>query len=778
MNEKKKKLCVNDKVSTPYHGHITFVKEDKDDTERENRSDEQDDKLNKGCAVCTDNETNSCEEMHNVLSKKAVHIPQIESMEAGFPTETINIPESLQKTDSSFKVNTCKICFKNFTRKTTLKQHMLIHAGEKPYTCGVCSSQFTDCSNLRKHMLLHTGEKPYKCSVCHKCFRLNGDLQKHTLMHTGERRFKCQLCSKMFQFTHSLKIHMLVHTGEKPHHCDVCDKTFTQHGALKQHVKLHTGERPFECDTCLKRFSRKDVLKRHIKQHTDIQFTDKKNVSLFPKDKSKIPLRKKVSSDKIGTTFTKRSRLNSLDCANHIEAVSGNKSHSDPQNHMFCVVKRKSSPDNKMDDENKKLHIQDTVFTSCHGHIKFDAKEDKADVGGKDNCSQQDHRMNNDDAVCTNHKTDSSCEDTSTVEASLSVNAVSLPQIDSDVRINIHESVLKTDPAFKCKFCFKHFARKQNLTQHMLIHAGEKAYSCGVCSSRFRGCNTLRRHMLLHTGEKPYKCSVCLKCFRHNGDLQKHKLIHTGERPFECQICCKTFVYSHHIRMHMLVHTGEKPHHCDVCDKTFTQHGALKKHVKLHTGEKPFQCVTCLERFTRKDALHRHIKHHTYVKPFVCHQCNKTFVYHGAFVGHLLSHAGQKTVNRDSCAEASTKETLERHLEDHAHCGRQETLQSKESQNIVDLKQLQQKCSDSTREEQQYFDSENEHNLSLDSDNKHEQSFLEERDQHIEHAKEEPQSHDCDSEKEKQYCLHAEYHCPRIQEHMIKSEEVLEEHRI
>ena len=525
-----------------------------------------------------------------------------------------------------------------------------------------------------------------------------------------------------------------------------------------------------------------------LKHNTEIDvekksfFTDKKFISLLPKDKSKMCVTKKFSSDKIRAAFLNQSTLDNAYCASQIEALFGNRNQTDPQKHMFCVEKRKPSDENKMEEGNKKLCVEDTVSTPYHGHITFGSGEDKDDTHGKEKSNEWDDRMNKDDAGCTYNKTNSSCEE---------MNNVSFPQIDcvqaafpTEEKINLPESLLKTDSVFKantCELCFKNFTRKTTLKQHMLIHAGEKPYACGVCTSRFADSSSLRRHMLVHTGEKPYKCSVCLKCFRHLGVLQKHKLIHTGERPFECQVCSKTFAYSHHYKTHMLVHTGEKPYHCDVCERSFAQHGALKRHVLLHTGEKPYQCDTCFERFARKESLQRHIQNHTYVKPFICHQCNKNFVHHGALVRHLLLHAGQKTFNCGVCAEAfSRKETLERHMAYHALCGQHDPLPAKQIQNIVDFKQLQQQYLDSAndheqslnsekkheqeyldsnKDEQQYLECEDDPNRTFDSEYNHEQSLLAERDQQLLHAEKEKQSQD--SEKEKHYSMNAgENNCP------------------
>ncbi|XP_064816650.1 zinc finger protein interacting with ribonucleoprotein K-like [Oncorhynchus masou masou] len=135
----------------------------------------------------------------------------------------------------------CSYCGKGCNRLWDLKQHEIIHTGEKPYHCSQCGKSFNQKGHLIQHERIHTGKKPYNCSQCGKGFNQKSYLKKHERIHTEERPYHCSQCGKSFTYLCNLKTHERIHTGEKLYCCSQCGRSFTHLRNLKTHERIHTG---------------------------------------------------------------------------------------------------------------------------------------------------------------------------------------------------------------------------------------------------------------------------------------------------------------------------------------------------------------------------------------------------------------------------------------------------------------------------------------------------------------------------------------------------------
>lgn len=167
---------------------------------------------------------------------------------------------------------TCSLCGVQFSEVSSLRRHMKIHEGVRPYKCLFCSKTFRQAGQLKTHLRVHTGEKPFACKQCDKCFAQKCQLVSHCRMYHGEEKpFVCAQCGLRFPTSSNYKTHLRLHKGEKPYKCDVCGESFAQSSTLKYHKRRHTGEKPYQCDTCGMAFSVSSSLIIHRRKHTGEQ---------------------------------------------------------------------------------------------------------------------------------------------------------------------------------------------------------------------------------------------------------------------------------------------------------------------------------------------------------------------------------------------------------------------------------------------------------------------------------------------------------------------------
>ncbi|XP_038071418.1 zinc finger protein 773-like [Patiria miniata] len=165
----------------------------------------------------------------------------------------------------------CEICGATFKWRRSLIPHMWEHRNEvSNHRCPHCSTSFPYACRLKRHLIAKHPELeggPIRCATCGVEVQSYNTLKSHMRIHTGYKPFKCKFCPKTYKWNTGLEYHERVHTGERPYPCPHCSKAFTNKSDLTRHQTVHTGEKPHVCEKCGKGFTQSHTLKSHCKKH-------------------------------------------------------------------------------------------------------------------------------------------------------------------------------------------------------------------------------------------------------------------------------------------------------------------------------------------------------------------------------------------------------------------------------------------------------------------------------------------------------------------------------
>lgn len=143
----------------------------------------------------------------------------------------------------------------------SLISHVDVHPPETVFTCKYCQKGVLGHDRYLYHMLMCKSliRGDYVCFICRKSFRNSGSLKTHLLLHTGAKPFPCNYCSASFRQRHHRSHHeRSVHLMQGLNNVEQLDTSATTAAAAAYPEVATTttpqpvvdGSRPFPCGFC------------------------------------------------------------------------------------------------------------------------------------------------------------------------------------------------------------------------------------------------------------------------------------------------------------------------------------------------------------------------------------------------------------------------------------------------------------------------------------------------------------------------------------------------
>ncbi|CAH0482214.1 unnamed protein product [Peronospora belbahrii] len=132
-----------------------------------------------------------------------------------------------------------------------------------------CGKSFMDSAHLRDHTVVHTGEKKLSCSICQKLFARASTLQEHNRVHTGEKPYVCGVpgCSKRYSSRAAMRFHRTTHAPQLSSTASLDSSIHAENAADAAQVQILQTS-PYVCSKCGKHFRVQRLLMAHLKTHT------------------------------------------------------------------------------------------------------------------------------------------------------------------------------------------------------------------------------------------------------------------------------------------------------------------------------------------------------------------------------------------------------------------------------------------------------------------------------------------------------------------------------